>query len=175
MMWEGVYQSVRCCEFSAVSVTPFQSFTVPHGQIQLWPMAWRTSSAMTMIASPVTAKTRLRRGRARTATLISGRGLLFLGDGVAVDQRQLGQREDEGERHDAEHLEADPHVGREIAPDDLVQRGEEEKEQPPAEGELAPAFLGQLEDRVEDVAEERTAEEEPAEERSAEQAIDDGR
>ena len=40
MMCEGVYQSVRCCEFSEVPVTPYQSFTLPHGQIQR--MAHRT-------------------------------------------------------------------------------------------------------------------------------------
>src|SRR5690606_17234355 len=45
----------------------------------------------------------------------------------------------------------------------------------PADGELAPAFVGEAEDRVEDVAEERLAEEEPADQRAAEEHVDDRR
>src|SRR4051812_13583245 len=127
MMCDGVYQSVRCCEFSALSVTPFQSFMLPQGQIQEWPIACRMSSAPAITPSPARSASRPRRGRVSKATVMSGR-LAFLGKGVAIDQGQLRQREDEGERHDAEHLEADPHVGREIAPDDLVQHREQEEE-----------------------------------------------
>ena len=41
MMWENVYQSVRCWEFSELSTTPCQNFTYPQAQIGSRPIANR--------------------------------------------------------------------------------------------------------------------------------------
>ena len=73
------------------------------------------------------------------------------------------QGEEQRDRHDAPDLEGHPGVGREIAPDDLVDHRQEQEEQAPAQGQLAPAFGIELEGRVEDVAEQRLAEAQPAE------------
>ena len=94
---------------------------------------------------------------------------------VAHQQRRLRERKGDGERHDAEHLEADPHVRRLRAPDDLVEDGEEEEEHRPAERQLAPAFVGEIEHAVEHDGQERLAEVEPDQQRDAEQSVHDGR
>ena len=94
---------------------------------------------------------------------------------VTQQQRRLGEGEDDGERHDAEHLEADPEVCRLRAPDDLVEGREREEEQRPAERQLAPAFLGELEHAVEHDLQQRFAEIESAQQDQAEQRIHDGR
>ncbi len=39
MMWDGVYQSKMCWEFSELTTSKCQSFTYPHLQISGWPMA----------------------------------------------------------------------------------------------------------------------------------------
>ena len=44
MMCENVYQSVNCCEFSALCTTPCHSLTVPHLQIGTRPIASRTAA-----------------------------------------------------------------------------------------------------------------------------------
>ena len=67
---------------------------------------------------------------------------------MAREERHLRRREDEGDRHDAENLEADPEIGREIAPDDLVEDREEEEEQAPAQRQDPPALRRQIEDGV---------------------------
>ena len=46
---------------------------------------------------------------------------------IAHQQRRLRQREDDGQRHDAEHLEADPEIRRLRAPDDLVRTASAKK------------------------------------------------
>src|SRR3712207_7778153 len=76
-------------------------------------------------------------------------GLFRLLGLVAQEQRGLGERERDGDRHDAEDLEAHPEIGGLRAPHDLVQGRQGEEEQGPAQGELAPALLGDLEHAVE--------------------------
>src|SRR5262249_39078535 len=61
------------------------------------------------------------------------------------------------------------------APDDLVEDGKREEEQSPAQRQLAPALLGEFEDRIENHAEQRLAEGEAAQEHGAEQYINDRR
>src|SRR4029450_297756 len=51
MMWENVYQSEMCCEFSELSGTPCQSFTYPHLQMAGCPM----SASATIIAMTIPA------------------------------------------------------------------------------------------------------------------------
>ena len=60
---------------------------------------------------------------------------------VALHQRHLRNREEKGERQEAERLEAHPGVGGEIAPDRLVDDRHGDEEQRPAPGELPPALL----------------------------------
>ena len=94
---------------------------------------------------------------------------------VFLQQRKLQRREDERQRQHAEHLEAHPEIRRLRAPDDLVEHREREEEHRPAQRELAPAFLGQVEHRVEHDREQRLVEPQPAEQDRAEQHVDDGR
>ncbi|KIU01206.1 hypothetical protein QU39_00190, partial [Staphylococcus aureus] len=61
------------------------------------------------------------------------------------------------------------------APDDLVEGGEREEEQRPAEGQLPPALVGQPEHAVEHHREQRLAEGEAAEQHGPEQRVHDGR
>jgi hypothetical protein len=94
---------------------------------------------------------------------------------VLHDQRHLRQGEQDGDRHRAPDLEGDPGIVGEIAPDDLVEHSQEQEEDAPANGQLAPAFGVELEGGVEDIAEQRLAEQQAAEQREAEQRVDDGR
>src|ERR1700736_1140403 len=94
---------------------------------------------------------------------------------VAREQRILRGHEQEGERHDAEHLEGEPSVGRLRPPYDLVEHREREEEQRPAPGQLAPTFRREIEHRIEHQREQRLAEREAAQQHGAEQQIDDGR
>ena len=94
---------------------------------------------------------------------------------MALHQRHLREREKEGERQEAERLEADPGIGREIAPDDLVDDRHGDEEGRPAQGELAPALLGEGEGRAEQKLEHRLLQQKPAGEQHGEHRIDDGR
>src|SRR4030088_737452 len=88
-------------------------------------------------------------------------GLPFRGGGrggVFHQQRILQHRETEGQRGEAEQLEADPEIRALGAPDDLVDHRHHDEEGRPAEGQLAPAFLGEMEHRVEDDRQQRLAE-----------------
>src|SRR5262249_17954239 len=100
--------------------------------------------------------------------------LRLLRRGVSRQQRILQRGEQEGQRDHAEHLEAHPHVGRLRAPDDLVEDCERKEEQRPAQGQLAPTLLGEMEDGIEHHPKQRLAESEPAEQHGPEQQIDDG-
>ena len=42
-MWEGVYQSEMCCEFSELCTTPCQNLTVPHLQIGSLPIKYNVT------------------------------------------------------------------------------------------------------------------------------------
>src|SRR5689334_15645104 len=64
---------------------------------------------------------------------------------VALHQRHLSYSEEEGQRQEAKRLEADPGVGRDIAPNELVQYRHGDEEKSPAKCKLAPAFLSQIE------------------------------
>src|SRR5262245_23592774 len=77
---------------------------------------------------------------------------------VFPQQRILQRAKDQRERHDAEHLEVDPHIRRRVAPDDLVEHGQREKEQRPTQCQFAPTFLGEMKKRIEHHAQERLAE-----------------
>src|ERR1044071_5618245 len=77
---------------------------------------------------------------------------------VALDQRHLGQREQQRDREHAPGLEADPELLREIAPDDLVEAGEEDEEERPAPGEHAPAVIAELQRVTEERLQERLLE-----------------
>lgn len=94
---------------------------------------------------------------------------------MALDQRQLGHGEDQRDRHHAEHLEADPEIRREITPDHFIQHRQRQKEQPPAQGEDAPALVRQPEGAVEDITQQRFAEEKPTEQDGTEHRVDDRR
>ena len=74
---------------------------------------------------------------------------------MTLHQGHLCERENEGERQEAEGLEADPGIGREIAPDDFVDDCHGDEERRPAKTELAPALLGEGEDRTEQELEHR--------------------
>ena len=50
MMWEGVYQSVRCCELPESFTVPCHSSTVPQVQIGVRPMARRIAAVSAMSA-----------------------------------------------------------------------------------------------------------------------------
>src|SRR5690606_4059833 len=67
-----------------------------------------------------------------------------------------------------------PLIGGEQTPGELVQKRQEDEEARPAEGKLAPPFLGQREDIAEEIAQQRLAEVEPAEQNRREDAVDDG-
>src|SRR5690349_6057442 len=60
MMWEKVYQSVRCCEFSELATTPCHSFTYPHRQIGTRPIANSMEAAATTIDTAAVAYARVR-------------------------------------------------------------------------------------------------------------------
>ena len=51
MTWEGVYQSLRCWEFSELITTPCQNFTKPHLQMGSRPMLNRMMAMDNMIPS----------------------------------------------------------------------------------------------------------------------------
>src|SRR5205085_9524279 len=85
--------------------------------------------------------------------------LLLLHRRVFLQQRILEACEDEGERQYAEDFEAHPEICRLRAPDDLVEHCERKEEYCPAQGELAPAFLGQVEYRIEHDRQQRLVEE----------------
>src|SRR5882757_6603449 len=109
------------------------------------------------------------------------RRLRFLREGIvravpiATQQADLQQGEDHGQREAHEQLAGDPGLGREAAPGDLVDDGEEEEEQRPAQRELFPAGLGELEGGAEDRLQQRPAEQQAAAQDDAEQAVHDGR
>lgn len=65
------------------------------------------------------------------------------------DHRRLREREDNRDRHDPEHFEPDPEFRALRAPDDLVDHGEDEEKQTPAEGELFPTLVGQVQNGIE--------------------------
>jgi len=90
-------------------------------------------------------------------------------------KRHLGEREQEGERQEAESLEADPGIGREIAPDDFVDDRHGDEEGRPAHRELAPALIGEREDRAEQQLEQRLLQHQPRRQQHGEHRIDDGR
>src|SRR5436190_24326947 len=58
MMWENVYQSVMCCEFSELLTTPCHSLMYPHRQIGSRPMANSIAAAAATIASAAATYTR---------------------------------------------------------------------------------------------------------------------
>ncbi len=96
-------------------------------------------------------------------------------DVIAVQQRQLGQNEQEGQPHDAEHLEAYPEIGALGTPDRFVEERHRDEENSEAEGEPAPAFVVHLPGRAEDRLEEGTPEGEPAQQYGRDQPLHDGR
>ena len=57
---------------------------------------------------------------------------------VFEDERQLGGGEQQGDGHDAPHLERHPEISGEIAPHDLIDRCQKQAEAAPAEGQRAP-------------------------------------
>src|SRR5438552_16051629 len=93
-------------------------------------------------------------------------------DHVPGHQGRLRQSEEEGERQEAEHLEIHPHIGRLGPPDDLVEDGKKEKEQSPAERELAPAIIVHPDRFAHHEFEEQLAEREAAKKDGAKQGID---
>ena len=94
---------------------------------------------------------------------------------IALDQRHLGDREQHGQRHHAEHLEVHPKIRALGAPDDFVQHRHREKPERPAQCQSPPALRRQVEHLVEHDGDEGTAEQQPAAEHACEQRIDDGR
>src|SRR5674536_62643 len=54
MTCEALYQSEMCCEFSELSTTPYQSFTLPHVQISVRPIANSTTAWIRMRAAAMT-------------------------------------------------------------------------------------------------------------------------
>src|SRR5262245_52604391 len=95
---------------------------------------------------------------------------------MAAQQRDLQEGEDQRQWEAQKHLAGDPGLGREAAPHHLVDRRQNEEEQRPAHGELAPALVGQPKGRAEDRLQERAAEEQQAAAQDdAEQAVHDGR
>src|SRR6188472_1251073 len=60
MMWEGVYQSIRCCELPESLTVPCHSSIVPQVQIGVRPIARRIAavSAMSPMARPATSAVR---------------------------------------------------------------------------------------------------------------------
>src|SRR3984885_5997401 len=94
---------------------------------------------------------------------------------VLHDEGRLGEREQEGERQEAEGLELDPHVGRLRAPDDLVEDGKGQEEERPAPGELAPPLVGDVQRAVEQDFQERLLEPEADEQSRAKQDVKRGR
>ena len=70
---------------------------------------------------------------------------------ILLDQWQLGHGEDQRDRHDTEHLEIDPEIRREIPPNDFVDHSEHKEEDTPAECQLTPAFVRQLEGAVKNI------------------------
>src|SRR5882672_5844497 len=75
---------------------------------------------------------------------------------VPLDQTDLRHGENEGEGQDAEHLEVDPRAFGEIAPHDLVENSHRYKEHHPAQRQLAPPLLGEIERLAEQQLEERS-------------------
>src|SRR6478672_10633021 len=94
--------------------------------------------------------------------------------GIFLQQRILQRAEQQRERKEAEHLEIDPGVGRGVAPNDLVENRERKEEDRPAQRQLAPPFLGEVEQRIEQHPEQRFAEQETAQQHGAEQRIEHG-
>src|SRR5262245_1959265 len=75
MTWDGVYQSVRCCEFSEEFTTPCQSLTVPQGQIGTRPMARRVAAAPRTSATQTSAGSNTGEGRAGAIGAASDPGI----------------------------------------------------------------------------------------------------
>src|ERR1700759_3982923 len=55
MMWENVYQSVTCCEFSELCTTPCQNLTYPQVQIGCRPIANRIVACSASRPAPITS------------------------------------------------------------------------------------------------------------------------
>src|SRR5690606_21449518 len=79
--------------------------------------------------------------------------LEFLVERMAHDQRHLAESEEQRDWPDAPDLEGDPGVRGEGPPDDLVDDSQEQEEQTPAQGQLAPAFRVEVEGRIEYITE----------------------
>jgi len=60
---------------------------------------------------------------------------------ISHDEGNLGEREDNGQGHDAEGLEARQEIRGLRAPDDLVQARKHKKENTPSQRQLAPALF----------------------------------
>jgi len=73
-------------------------------------------------------------------------------------ERGLCQGEQKYQAHDAPDLEGHPGRGRGVAPDRLVEDGQRQKEYPPAPGQAAPTFFGEVESFYEDVFYEKAVE-----------------
>src|ERR1700750_3460019 len=89
-------------------------------------------------------------------------------------QGGLCERE-KNRKSDHADLAVAPDLGAHMAPDDLVQKHQEEEEQGPAQGQLAPARIVQFERHVHDDLEEQPVEQEPAQKNNAECAVDERR
>jgi hypothetical protein len=62
-MWEKLYQSAMCCEFSLLITTPCQSFMVPHLQMGSRPMARRMRAAAAVRARAARMDASVRRAQ----------------------------------------------------------------------------------------------------------------
>ncbi len=92
------------------------------------------------------------------------------------DQRHLGEREEDGDRHGAPDLESDPEIRREgSARSPRLSTARNRKNTPQRIVSFRHPSSSSLKAAWEDVAEQRFAEEEAAEQDRAEERVDDGR
>ena len=66
-----------------------------------------------------------------------------------MQEADLRDGENHGDRHDAHQLESGPEIGAKIAPDEFVQESEEQEEASPTKREETPATVLQLKDFAE--------------------------
>lgn len=63
---------------------------------------------------------------------------------MSLDCSDLRYGKNHRQRHNAEGLESNPGIGREVSPDDLVQGGEQNEKEAPSAGQNSPASVGQV-------------------------------
>src|SRR6185312_5577539 len=101
-------------------------------------------------------------------------GSLFRTAMVLEQERGLRQGKQKYQSHDAPDLETHPGRSRGVAPHRLVQRGQRQEENPPAQCETAPTFFRQLECFGKNIFDEEPIEAKPGQKRDTEDSVEDG-